>query len=345
MELDFPIREVLFNSFLACSTLLDQEISYTLLDQEISYTLLIYNINKTIHHFGLKGGASNYKQVIDLCNLALAKLNPKTEQENNPKTEQEKRSIATQAKAEALFELESNKHTGFFARIIQWFKRCWMYGWSGFFSPKVPFYVAPATLGIARSNPVNNEPDLAAKPKKELLQLLREKQEITRERFAEIINAIKLFSLQKKPAEEYKRRYELHLFFHRLILEAKKDRQLGFQLMEHQELFIENRKCLLELIVRQEVLIELEPFLELCNNDSLHFEKFTREMTMSLPNPLPESPTTKSTEKKTNLSEKVQQFAQDLFTNISSISATLFSFNKEKEVLPSVTGTNNNNTP
>jgi len=328
MELDFPIREVLFNSFLACSTLLDQE---------ISYTLLIYNINKTIHHFGLKGGASNYKQVIDLCNLALAKL--------NPKTEQEKRSIATQAKAEALFELESNKHTGFFARIIQWFKRCWMYGWSGFFSPKVPFYVAPATLGIARSNPVNNEPDLAAKPKKELLQLLREKQEITRERFAEIINAIKLFSLQKKPAEEYKRRYELHLFFHRLILEAKKDRQLGFQLMEHQELFIENRKCLLELIVRQEVLIELEPFLELCNNDSLHFEKFTREMTMSLPNPLPESPTTKSTEKKTNLSEKVQQFAQDLFTNISSISATLFSFNKEKEVLPSVTGTNNNNTP
>lgn len=47
---------------------------------------------------------------------------------------------------EAKLELSFTKEQGFFSSVIKWIKRCWAYGWSGFFKPNQPEYITPESL-------------------------------------------------------------------------------------------------------------------------------------------------------------------------------------------------------
>lgn len=99
---------------------------------------------KVIQSIGHLGETRHYQQVIDLCEWALKKLG-----EDNL----EAASIQTALK-EARLELELSQNTGFFSQLFGHFKRCYTYGWSGFFNPNTPTYVAFAST----MRPIINQP-------------------------------------------------------------------------------------------------------------------------------------------------------------------------------------------
>lgn len=69
----------------------------------------------------------------------------------NPNKHKEIISIATQALTEAKIELSFGENTGFIAQLISRLKRCWYYGWTGFFSPNPPTFVAAIDSPIKQS--------------------------------------------------------------------------------------------------------------------------------------------------------------------------------------------------
>ena len=130
-DIDPAIREAIFVA------LLRYPVVY---DRQISSKLLQYNAPRAIHHFGLKGGEQNYRQVINLCTLALDKLDSNDDYEIIQ--------VANTARAEAELELNFNEERGFFANLFRRLKRCWISGWTGFFSPNLPTYVIQASTAV-----------------------------------------------------------------------------------------------------------------------------------------------------------------------------------------------------
>lgn len=105
---------------------------------------------QVLQAIGLQGGRANYQQVIDLSQWALTKLDP----------HKNKHIIANLQTAieEASLELEISQHTDFFSQLIGHFKRCFSYGWSGFFTPNAPTYVKLADPDLIEDIPVFAKP-------------------------------------------------------------------------------------------------------------------------------------------------------------------------------------------
>ena len=101
---------------------------------------------KVIQSIGQLGGETHYLQVIDLCEWALKKMGE----------DHLEASSIQKALQEARLELELSQNTGFFSQLFGHFKRCYTYGWSGFFSPNLPTYVALASEELL--NPIVNKP-------------------------------------------------------------------------------------------------------------------------------------------------------------------------------------------
>ncbi len=261
-ELDPSIKEAIYESFLAYPNLYDEH---------IAYCMFLFNAQKTVQHFGLRGTKEGYNQVINLCNWALKKLDPKRHEE-----------IITNAKTalfEAKTELAFAEDNGFFSRLFRRFKRCWIYGWTGFFTPKSPVYVLPMTN--TTQPPIAQQQSIQPThlPLQELLTLLEElKKESTLPKLKELILALNQWNFKKHDSEDLQTRYDLHHLFHRLLLSSGKDEALALWLKENQPILIMNRLQLLEYLWANNKPEQALALLKECNDDSPHFHYLTQEL-------------------------------------------------------------------
>ena len=270
-ELDLTVREAIFASFLHYPDLYDKH---------IAYTMFLFDAQRTIQHFGLKGSEKNYHQVVDLCVCALEKLDPYEHQEIIK--------IATTAKAEAELELNFNEERGFFANLFRRLKRCWISGWTGFFSPNLPTYVAPAST----SSDQNISPDTDQnthiphyKPEPNLPNLLKEiKPPFIQEQLDEFIQALNLFSLKANSRYEIETRQKVHTLFLEIREEGNANKKLGDWIGKNQSFFITNRFRLLELILAKDPKTAVG-LLKDIKEENPQIQQIVTELTCSLPEP------------------------------------------------------------
>lgn len=271
-ELDETIKEAIFTAFLNHPDFFDEQ---------VIYQLFLFDAKRLIRYFGLRGGQENYQRVIDLCTLALKNLNS----EKNEETIQ----VAQKALLEAQQELQFTQEKGFFSGLIKWIKRCWIYGWTGFFKPNLPDYVASESLALA----VNNKRTLRNRVKrtspiqdseKELLNLLNAMTlPLTQEKFADIINALDSYSLQTMPKEELSTREKLHALFH-YVMDHKADNEALYRwLKDNQNPFITNQFRLLELMLKEKPQGEIDSLLTEVNEDSDSLQYVSDELDCFMP--------------------------------------------------------------
>ncbi|WP_454783041.1 hypothetical protein [Legionella sp. WA2022007384] len=302
-ELDKTIKEVLFTAFLNHPMFFDEQ---------ISYQLFLFDAKRIVRYFGLRGGKENYQHVINLCTLALKNLNSEKNQEIIQ--------VAQQGLSEARQELIWTQNQGFFASLIKWIKRCWTYGWSGFFKPNPPDYVAPESLG-----PVENNKKKATNPakkaisapeqEKDLLILLNKiRLPLTQEKFEAIIKAFDSYSLQIMPKEELKTRQKLHKLYHYVMIHKEHNEELYRWLKENQTPFIVNRFHLLELTLKEKQRSEVDSLLAEVNDDSDHLQYVSDELDCPMPELIIKSPpkpskTEASSDFVTNASKVFSEYA------------------------------------
>ncbi len=272
-ELDPTIREELYASFLRYPDLYDKQ---------ISFSLFIFDIQRTIQYFGLKGGEKNYLQVIRLCTLALQKLNPKQHQELID--------IATKAQQEAERELRFSQETGFFTRLFMRLIRCWYYGWTSFFVPNLPTYVAPASADTTPSVdelPINDEPMLAVftyKPEPNLTNLLKELTlPMTQESLEQLIEALEVLSLKTKIKNELEIRQKVHELFLSLHAQSEEDKMLHGWLVQHQTHLTTNLSRLIELALIKDQHSAIKPLLKQIKEVAPSLQPVADELTCLLP--------------------------------------------------------------
>jgi hypothetical protein len=269
-ELESPIKEAIFTSFLNFPDLYDKR---------ISYTMMVFDAKRTIQHFGLKGGEKNYTQVINLCSSVL-KIPAAAEHQDIIK-------IATTAKSEAEIELAFNEERGFFANLFRRFKRCWISGWTGFFSPNLPTFVAPAST--------TSDHDLATevalntyappyKPEPNLTALLKEiKPPFIQEQLVEFTEALTLFSLKANSKNEIEIRQQVHQVFLQVLEDHKINKKSGGWIEANHPLFLTNRFRLLELIMAQGSRTAVDSLLVEIQKDSPQLQQITTELTCLFP--------------------------------------------------------------
>ncbi|PWY56872.1 hypothetical protein DGG96_03900 [Legionella qingyii] len=302
-ELDGTIKEAIFTAFL------NHPIFF---DEQLSYQLFLFDAKRIIRYFGLRGGKENYQRVIDLCSLALKNLNS----ENN----QEIIQVAQQAIIEARQELTYTQNQGFFANLIKWIKRCWTYGWTGFFKPNPPDYVAPESWAPMENNKKTftnrakknlQVPD----PGKDLLDLLNKiSLPLTQEKFEDIIKAFDSYSLLPMPKKELSTRHKLHTLYHYVMTHKESNEELCRWLKENQNPFIVNRFRLLELILKEKQRSEVDSLLAEVNEDSDHLQYVSDELDCPMPeliiNPNPKPlKTQESTDFVTSASKVISEYA------------------------------------
>lgn len=269
-EVSTPIREAIHTAFLDYPDLYDEQ---------ISYCMLVFDAKKTIQYFGMQSSAENYNHVLNLCSWALKRLDPK-KHENII-------SIVTQAQSEAKIELNFQEEKGFFARLFERFKRCWIYGWSGFFSPNLPVYVSPAYLEKVNSTePVlpseQNETVAAYKPKANLSSLLMELEtKSTLQKLDELIEVLGTFSFKANPKDELTIRYKINKLFHELLVDSS--HEVNNWLIKNQHLLIANRFHLIELVMIKDNQDELESLIKQIREDSTHLQLLMNEFTPVFP--------------------------------------------------------------
>lgn len=199
-------QQVIFEAFLKHPSLQDEE---------TSNHLFHYNPQRYIETYGMKGGKLNYQRVIQICTWVLPKLDSKQQKMMFD--------LATQAKGEAELELTFEEETGFFSWLFRRLKRCWISGWTGFFSPNLPKYVRPASANItATETEPNVQPIAQPLPSKTILELLNDyktKQSVNGLNL--ILDAIKSGSLQDIGKDELKTRLALYHFINQSSPDAK----------------------------------------------------------------------------------------------------------------------------
>ncbi|HAT1821543.1 TPA: type IV secretion protein Dot [Legionella pneumophila] len=271
-DISASVREAIFTAFLNYPELHDEQ---------INFSLFVYDAKKTIRHFGAQASEDSYTRIIDLCEGALKKLNPNRHKEII--------SIATQALTEAKLELSFGENTGFIAQLITRVKRCWYYGWTGFFFPNPPAFVAISDTPIKQ----NEKKELSSLQQRKYFTTKLEtnlsiilddiKSGYTQQKLNELIEALNIFSLQHNPKNELKIRQKLHRLFHYLLLESKSDLTLDAWLLKNQQLLITNRFRLLEMLLMKGARNEAESLLKEFDEDSTHFSSISKEFTHSLP--------------------------------------------------------------
>lgn len=269
-ELKAEIRDSIFASFLA---------SPDLFDEFICSRLFLYNATAAIHHFGLAGGVKNYQTVVNLCSLALQKLNP----EQNP----ELIKIAQQAKTEAELELRFSQEQGFFYGLIHRIKRCYIYGWSGFFVPNAPRYVLPesAVTKITTPTPAELPAAPVLPPPPDLPTLLQEikNQALNQETFKHLIEALSLYSLKNILKDELATRLQLHNLFYQVIDHKEANEELYAWLMKNKEPLLANQFRLLELFLKERSAHEVALLVQQIHNSSDKLKRVTDELNCVLP--------------------------------------------------------------
>ncbi|STY30836.1 Dot/Icm secretion system substrate [Legionella wadsworthii] len=271
-EIDDLIKDAIFTAFLNHPAFFDQQ---------ISYQLFLFDAKRTLRFFGLRGGIENYQRVIKLCTLALKNLHPETHYEIIE--------MAQKALSEAQCELNLSKEQGIFSSIIRWFKRCWIYGWSGFFKPNLPEYVVPNSI-----TPLKNEKDSMLdgtiiyteiqEQEENLPELLNEiKLPTTQEHFEQIIRALTIYSLSPLPKEEFMTRKKIHDLYHEALNKKEENEDLYVWLKDNQTPFINNQFHLLELMFKEKSRNEIDAFLAQVNEDSDHLQYVSEELEYLLP--------------------------------------------------------------
>ncbi|AWN75862.1 hypothetical protein LEAN103870_01275 [Legionella anisa] len=270
-ELDGTVKEALFTAFLNHPDFFDEQ---------VSYQLFLFDAKRIIRYFGLRGGKENYQRVIDLCTLALKNLNSEKNQEIIL--------IAQKALSEAQHELRFAKEQGFFSGLIKWIKRCWIYGWTGFFKPNSPDYVVPESLGLREKNkkPSNwvKKSISTRETEKDLPDLLNAVSlPLTQEQFEDIIKALDSYSLQAMPKDELSTRQKLHRLYHYVMNRKEENEGLYRWLKDNQNPFITNQFRLLELMLKERPRGDVDSLLAQVNEDSDHLHYVFNELDCLLP--------------------------------------------------------------
>lgn len=281
-ELKRSVREALYTSFLLFPELYDEQ---------IRGWLLKYDVERTIKYFGHQAGINNYKLVIEFCSEALKKL------EANKNASKIK--IVTQALSEAKLELEFTEQTGFFARLFHRFIRCWNSGWTGFFSPNLPVYVAP--FYTQRAEVVNSIPPCSSSKntlasenlKTNLSNILTEVENnpslIELDKLVSILNATPLTAI---PKDVLSLRNRLNNLFHVLVQDSKENKAIQSWLARNQQIFSANQFHLLELRMCQEIRMDIDLLAKKIQEDSdylkqsahtTHLQTAVNELNIILP--------------------------------------------------------------
>ncbi|MDI1353014.1 MAG: hypothetical protein PSV35_09680, partial [bacterium] len=247
-ELDFSVRESIYSTLLGYPELYDEQ---------ISYCLFLFDAKRTIQYFGLQGGEQNYQRVIELCTGALKKLNTNRHKDII--------AIATRAKSEAELELSFDKDKGFFSRLFRRLKRCWICGWTGFFSPNLPIYVLPASsppIIKKEKAHLTPSPAVVATTQKELVILLKEAQtNFTPSKLKELGHALKEFTLRTNPKNEESICLKVHHLLQLLGEKCKNHPSLKTWLTEHEAIFSANALRLMQFFLIKDDLQSLKSFV------------------------------------------------------------------------------------
>lgn len=233
-ELNTQIKETLFTAFLQHPTLHNEEIVLQLVQ---------FDANRLFQYFGKQGTIQAYEHLIKLCKLIPHK-----------KLNEKHLAMVTQAEAEAVFELHIGEDTGFFSPLINFIKRCWFYGWTGFFKPNQPVYVIPASelRDITTPNTEINTPlqvlSKSQNAANNLYQLLNEIQApYAIESLDAIIEALRLYSAQHILTNESSLRTKMDALFPIILREIKQNENLRKWFSINSADFVSNRFRLIEL--------------------------------------------------------------------------------------------------
>lgn len=163
--------------------------------------------------------------------------------------------------------------------MIQHVKRCWISGWTGFFSPNLPVYVAPsfiqnnqdATELSTNAGNINvTTEDLATK----LSDLLNSiKQQCTVQKLDELIPLSNQLAIKHPPAEELNLRSKIDNQFHELLIDTETTNDIVSWLVQNQHVFMKNRFFLLTLGMRQGSHLDLNSLIEQINQDSDYLQE------------------------------------------------------------------------
>lgn len=271
-EVDGTVKEAIFSALLAHPAFFDEQ---------ISYQLFVFDAKRVIRHFGLRGGKENYQRVINLCTFALKNLHPEKNQEIIQ--------VAHKALKEAQLELNFANEQGFFSAFIKWIKRCWIYGWTGFFKPNAPEYIVPESLALVENDePSSSKQTKSSEPVQEsehdLLDLLNKMTlPLTHEKLEEIIKAFDKFSLQTIPKDEFITRQKLHRLYHYAIKHREENEQIYHWLKDNQSPFIMNQFRLLELMLKEKSRGEIDSLLVQVGEDSDQLQYVSDELDNLMP--------------------------------------------------------------
>ncbi|MBI2785217.1 MAG: hypothetical protein HYX60_02455, partial [Legionella longbeachae] len=272
-EMNTLVKEAIFTSFLQHPFFFDEQ---------ISYQLFLFDAKRILRYFGLKGGEKNYQRVIDLCTVALRKLHSDKNQDLIQ--------VAQKALFEAKLELSFTRKQGFFSNLIKFIRRCWIYGWRGFFKPNSPEYVVSESLTLEKNNlklsKVKNRLKnnlLTQEPENDLSTLLNKTEPLsTQEQYADLIKALDLYSLQAMPKNEFTIRQQIHNLYHHAI-NTNKNGELYRWLQENQNPFVLNQFHLLELAFKEKSYREVQGFMEQVNQDSDQLKYVSDELNCMMP--------------------------------------------------------------
>ncbi|MGL5743307.1 MAG: hypothetical protein ACRCXC_12645 [Legionella sp.] len=210
----------------------------------------------------------------------------------NPTQHPEITQVAQHALSEAQLELNFTRDQGFFSGLFKHIKRCWTYGWTGFFKPNLPTYVVSESLNteaasrkprekIKKSISIHeSEKDLPA-----LLNDIADETDTlcTQEQFENIIKALALYSLEMKPKEELATRQKLHNLYHYVLNDKGKNASLYRWLKDNQNPFIINQFRLVELILKEKSHDDMGLLFAQINEDSDQLQYIADEFNCTMP--------------------------------------------------------------
>ncbi|KTD55322.1 hypothetical protein [Legionella quateirensis] len=280
-EVKKSVREAIFTALLQYPELYDEN---------ICCWMFKYDAQRTLQHFGLKGGVPNYILVMELCTDALKKLNPKKDEQLIQ--------IANKAYSEAKLELSFSEDKGFFALLIQRFKRCWISGWTGFFSPNLPVYVAPSY-----NKPIDTDEERAILEQEnrtiiktqesKLPSLLTNlEKQCTLQKLDELIEHMSADPFYTDTHEELQLRTRINQLFHELLLDSKQNKGIESWLSTHYQVLNANRFRILDLMLIMGSPQDFELLIKQINEDSSysplvtnhsHLEAIVDEFSVILP--------------------------------------------------------------
>lgn len=272
-DIDITTREAMFVSFLQHPEVYDDT---------IKKSLFLFDATRFIQHFGLPGGTAQYERVLDLCDWALKKLDPSQYPEIID--------IVKRAQKEAKQELVFSETMGYFSKMLDYFRRCWLYGWTGFFKPKLPVYVAPASVLTQNDTKqiANHDLDLYPLSKENLVKKINFLIAKLESKFHsadanELIKRINQYYLKAIDAHEFGIRANLDKLFIKLASESHKDSSLFDWFIHNQESIMTNRIRLLELCIIKGLQVQIETIVKHSDPPFASLQQFQNEFTSTIP--------------------------------------------------------------